>query len=38
MLEAVIGYFIGSTFRIGYARGLMEKGGDQFHILLGSTF
>jgi len=35
LLEMVIGYALPTTFRIGYARGLMEEGGDEFHFLIG---
>jgi outer membrane protein assembly factor BamA len=38
LVEAVIGYFIPTTFRIGYARGLMEAGGNELHFLLGYPF
>ncbi len=38
LLECVIGYYLPSTFRFGYARGLMDKGGNAFHFLLGSVF
>lgn len=38
MVEAVFGYFLPATFRVGYARGLMEDGGNQFHFLLGNSF
>jgi hypothetical protein len=38
LFEGVIGYFIGSTFRLGYARGLMEPGGNAFHFLIGYPF
>lgn len=38
LVEAVAGYFIPATFRIGYARGLMEGGGNEFHFLLGYPF
>ena len=35
LLELVIGYVLPTTFRLGYARGLMEGGGNQFHLLIG---
>ncbi len=38
LLELVIGYFIPTTIRFGYARGLMEPGGNEFHFLLGRPF
>ena len=38
LVEVIIGYFIPSTFRIGYARGLMDPGGNEFHFLLGQPF
>jgi outer membrane protein assembly factor BamA len=38
LVEAVVGYVLGATFRIGYARGLMDKGGDQWHFLVGYPF
>ncbi|MFH1129693.1 MAG: DPP IV N-terminal domain-containing protein [Pseudomonadota bacterium] len=38
LVEWVIGYVIPLTFRIGYARGLMEKGSDEFHFLIGRQF
>ena len=38
LLEMVIGYALPTTFRIGYARGLMEPGGDEFHFLIGRPF
>ena len=38
LVELIIGYFIPSTFRIGYARGLMDPGGNEFHFLLGQPF
>jgi hypothetical protein len=37
-VEAVIGYMLPATFRIGYARGLMEPGGNEVHFLLGNQF
>jgi hypothetical protein len=36
--ELVIGYIASATFRVGYARGLMDPGGNEFHFLLGRTF
>lgn len=38
LIEAVAGYVVPATFRIGYARGFMEKGSNQFHFLLGNSF
>jgi hypothetical protein len=38
LLEAVIGYYVPCTFRIGYARGLMDPGDNEFHFLLGTPF
>jgi hypothetical protein len=38
LLEWVIFYIQPFTLRVGYARGLMEKGGNEFHVLLGSGF
>lgn len=38
LLNTVIGYYVGTTFRIGYARGLMEQGGNEMHFLLGNPF
>jgi len=38
LVELIIGYFVPSTFRIGYARGLMEPGGNEFHFWLGQPF
>jgi dipeptidyl aminopeptidase/acylaminoacyl peptidase len=38
ILEAVIGYVLGTSFRVGYARGLMDKGGNQWHFLVGYPF
>ena len=38
LLELVVGYYLPTTFRVGYARGLMDQGGNQFHFLLGYPF
>jgi Tol biopolymer transport system component len=38
LVEMVIGYVVPTTFRIGYARGLMEPGGDEFHFVIGRPF
>ena len=38
LIRVVIGYYIPMTFRIGYARGLMEGGADQFFAVLGVPF
>jgi len=38
LLEMVLGYYLPATFRVGYARGLMEGGGNEFHFLLGNPF
>jgi outer membrane protein assembly factor BamA len=38
MVEAVIGYFLPSTFKFSYARGLMDQGGNEFHFLIGNSF
>jgi hypothetical protein len=37
-LETVIFYVIPASFRVGYARGLMEGGGNHFHFVLGNRF
>lgn len=38
LLELVLGYYLPTTFRVGYARGLMDGGGNEFHFLLGNPF
>lgn len=38
LLEFHIGYFVPLTFQLGYARGLMEDGSDEFIALLGNRF
>ena len=35
LLELIIGYALPTTLRLGYARGLMEEGGNEFHFLIG---
>jgi hypothetical protein len=38
LLEMVVGYYLPTTFRFGYARGLMDGGGNEFHFLFGNPF
>jgi hypothetical protein len=38
LLEFVIGYFVPLTLRLGYARGLMSEGGNEFFALIGRRF
>jgi hypothetical protein len=38
MLAWVVGYVQDLTLRVGYARGLMEEGSDEFHFLIGRPF
>lgn len=38
LLEFVVGYFVPLTLRVGYARGLMEEGGNEFFMLIGRRF
>jgi hypothetical protein len=38
LVEGVVGYVVPLTLRIGYARGLMEKGSNEFHLLVGRRF
>jgi hypothetical protein len=38
LVEAVVGHILPATFRVGYARGLMDPGGNEFHFLLGNKF
>ena len=38
LLELVIGYYVPTTLRVGYARGLTEGGGNEYHVLIGRPF
>jgi outer membrane protein assembly factor BamA len=38
LIRVIIGYYLPFTFRIGYARGLMEGGDNQFFAVLGVPF
>ncbi len=38
LLEFVVGYFVPLTLRVGFARGLMEEGGNEFFMLIGRRF
>ena len=35
IIEMILGYALPTTFRVGYARGLMEEGGNEFHFRIG---
>ncbi|MCC6750911.1 MAG: PD40 domain-containing protein [Deltaproteobacteria bacterium] len=38
LLEGVMFYVLPMTLRVGYAKGLMEEGSHEFHVLLGNPF
>ncbi|MBK6849159.1 MAG: hypothetical protein IPG96_17055 [Proteobacteria bacterium] len=38
LTEWVVGYVFSLTLRLGYARGLMEPGGDRFFVLVGNRY
>jgi len=38
LLDLVVGYSVGMTFRLGYAYGIMAPGGHTFHFLFGYPF
>jgi Tol biopolymer transport system component len=37
-VETVVGYYLGSTLTLGYARGLMSGGQNQFYVFIGGSF
>jgi hypothetical protein len=37
-IDTVVGYYVGSTLTLGYARGLMDGGKNQFYVFIGGSF